>query len=86
VLRESFRQSVVPLLCRFEAVRTGVANQPHEPIVRPIHPCTDYLETFLLPQGHDATFLARNPVIHVSGLDPVVPQLNLHDFEYPLTS
>ena len=60
------------------------SSQPAtRPIVRPIHPCTDYLEAFLLPQGHDAALPARDPVVHVSGSDPVVPQLNLHDFEYP---
>jgi hypothetical protein len=62
------------------------ASLRDRPIVRPVHPGTGYLEACSLPQWHDASLPACDPVIHVSGLDPVVPKLNLHDVEYPLAS
>jgi hypothetical protein len=74
---------VVPVLGCYEAIRAGVANQPDEPIVRSIDPCPDYHETFLLSQWYDATLPACDPVVHVPLSDPVVPELNLHDVEYP---
>ena len=69
---------MVSLLRCLEPVSAGIADHPHESVVRTIDPRTDDLEARLLSERHDAPLPARDPVVQVTGLDPIVPQLKLH--------